>query len=90
MIIPEGLACKYTPRMLFFIEAQVDDLTRHRQQVTLYHKGTAIDKLRQHLQLTVGLEAWQHATGMEIVEKFAAKLEIQFIAEFRDAVLDVF
>ena len=43
MIIPEGLTCKYTPRMLFIIEAQVDDLTRHRQQVTLCHKGTAIN-----------------------------------------------
>ena len=49
-----------------------------------------INQLGEHLQLTVGLETGQHAAGVEVVEELAAEFEIQFIAEFRNAFLDVF
>ena len=49
-----------------------------------------INQLRQHSQFAVGLETGQHTAGVEVVEEFSAKFEIQFVAEFRDAILDVF
>ena len=46
-------------------------------------------QLKQHLHLTVRLETGEYAAGVVIVKEFAAKLHIQFIAEFGDAFLDV-
>ena len=47
-------------------------------------------QLGEHLQLTVGLEAGQHTTGVVVVEQFTAKFKIKLIAELGDALFDVF
>ncbi len=49
-----------------------------------------VGKLKQHLQLDVGLEARQHAAGVEVVEQLSAKLQIQLIAELGDTFFNMF
>ena len=49
-----------------------------------------VDKLGEHLQLTVGLKTGQHTAGMKIVEEFATKFQIKLISKFGDAFLDMF
>ena len=46
-------------------------------------------KLKEHLHLTVRMEAGENTAGMIIVKQFAAEFHIQFIAEFGDTLLNV-
>ena len=55
-----------------------------------YHDFGPVAELAEHFQLAVGLKTGQNAACMIIVEELAAKLEIQFVAEPGDALLDVF
>ena len=47
-----------------------------------------VAELLQQADLGVGLEARQHAGGVQVVEQLAAKLEVQFVAELADALAD--
>ena len=49
-----------------------------------------IDELREHLELVVRLEARQYTAGVVIVEKLASELHVELVAEFGDALLDMF
>ena len=46
-------------------------------------------ELHEHLKLGVRLKAREHAGSMVVVEQFAAKLHVEFVAELGDALLDV-
>ncbi len=49
-----------------------------------------VSKLHQHSQLDVRLETRQYATCMEVVKQLPAKFQIQLIAEFSDALFNMF
>ena len=47
-------------------------------------------ELLQHDDLVVGRKAGQHARGVKVVEQLAAEFEVEFAAEFFDALVDAF
>ena len=48
-----------------------------------------VAQLCQHAQLGVGLEAWQHARGMVVVEELAAQFHIELAVELCNALADM-
>ena len=46
-------------------------------------------QLGEHSELGVGLEAWQHARGVVVVEEFSAEFHVELAVELGDALLDV-
>ena len=48
-----------------------------------------IADLAEHTQFAVGLEAWQYAAGVMVVEELAAEFEVKLALELLDALLDV-
>ena len=47
-------------------------------------------QLHEHAQLAVGLEAGKHTAGVVVVEELAAQLQIELVAELRNAFPDMF
>ena len=47
-----------------------------------------VGQLHEHAQLAVGLESWEHAGGMVVIEELAAEFKVKLVAEVGDALLD--
>ena len=45
-------------------------------------------KLKEHLNLTVGLESWQNSGGMVVIKELTSKLKVQLTAEISDSLTD--
>ena len=55
-----------------------------------YHNLGIIAELLQHTQFTVWLETGEHAAGVMVIEELASELEIKFVSELSDSLLDMF